>query len=154
MTLGVTYSTFGDDNLGGSIYNTGNRYISQFGFNNTYGPGQVNLAGWDLFRTSGTIAGGTTLGQENIGNGSLSYALAAGGLVFEPNVEGRFWTQDGAATSGLATFGLRMQIGIGGLMFMPGFGYSVGQIAAQDASGANITQTLTGLHGTLAIRLR
>src|SRR5215831_12712731 len=49
ISLGVTYSTFGDDNLGGSIYNTGNRYLAQFDCNDSFGPGRISLAGWNLF---------------------------------------------------------------------------------------------------------
>lgn len=155
FVVGVTYSKFSDDNLAGSIYNTGNRLISQLSLNNALGPGQVMLSGWDLYRASGQLPDHTATGAENIGNGQLSYALpVSDGFVIEPNVEGRVWTQKGASTSGLATFGLRLQLNLGGLMVMPGAGYSVGQIAATDVSGLNTTQTLTGFHGVLAIRLR
>ena len=59
FVVGVTYSTFGDDNLSGSLYNTGNRIISQFGLSDTFGPGQISISGWDLYRASGTQAGGS-----------------------------------------------------------------------------------------------
>ncbi|HEX3868178.1 MAG TPA: hypothetical protein VHV78_15550 [Gemmatimonadaceae bacterium] len=155
FVIGAIYSKFDDDNLAGSIYNTGNRLISTLGFNNTYGPGQVTIAGWDLFRASGELPDTVKTGAENIGDGSIAYAIQmGGGAVFEPNVEGRFWTQQGLSVSGLATFGVRMQFNLGGLLVMPGVGYSVGQIASQDVNGFNITNTLTGLHGMLAIRLR
>src|SRR6185437_6644381 len=80
VTVGVTYSSFGDDELGGSLYNTGNRLLSQVAFDNTLGVGRLTLAGWDLYRASGTIADITTsgqsnlaLGNENIADGALSY---------------------------------------------------------------------------------
>jgi hypothetical protein len=162
VTLGVTYSSFGDDNYGGSIYNTGNRLLSQVEFDNTYGPGRVTLAGWDLYRASGTIADIATqgqssiaLGNENIANGMLSYGIPLGGsAILEPNVEGRLWTQEGLSTSGLGTFGLRMQADAAGLTFLPSVGYSIGQLAAQTTGGLNTTANMTGWHATLAIRLR
>lgn len=161
VTLGVTYSSFGDDEFGGSIYNTGNRLLSQISFDDTFGPGRLTLGGWDLYRASGTIADITTsgqsnisLGNENIMDGALSYGIPVGGAILEPNVEGRLWTQEGLSTSGLGTFGLRMQVDAGGLTFLPSAGFSVGQLAAQTTTSLNTTASLTGWHATLAIRLR
>lgn len=154
FTVGVTYSTFGDDNLAGSIYNTGKRYLSQLSFNDTYGPGQISLIGWDLFRASGTLADGTTIGHENILNGALAYGITAGSVLIEPNVEARGWMQTDASTSALGTFGLRLQFPVGGLTVVPSAGYSIGKLASQSAAGVSTTADLTGFHGTLAIRLR
>ena len=64
--LGLTYSTFGNDDLGGSVYNTGNRWLIAGRREQQPRPGQLSLAGWDLFRASGTLADGTTAGHENI----------------------------------------------------------------------------------------
>lgn len=154
FTIGETYSSFGNDNLGGSIYNTGNRYLTQLSLNNTMGPGQVTLTGWNLFRTSGTLADGSFLDHENIGNAALAYGITVGSALIEPNVEGRLWTQPGASNSVLGTFGLRAQLEILGFTVLPGAGFSVGTVAAQDVSGVNTTASLTGFHGVLAIRLR
>jgi len=153
--VGLTYSTFGDDNLGGSIYNTGNRYLSQLDYSDTFGPGRLSIDGWNLFRTRGTLAGGSIIDRENIGSGALAYGIPVGdGLLIEPNVEGRTWYQAGAATSFLGTFGLRMQFDMGGLTVVPSGGYSLGQLAAESATTGGTTATLTGYHATLAIRLR
>jgi hypothetical protein len=154
FTIGVTYSTFGDDDLGGSLYNTGNRIISQLGLSDTFGPGTVSITGWDVHRTSGTLVDGTALGSDNIGNGALAYSIPMGDISIEPNVEGRFWLQDGKSTSGLGTFGLRLNMSVAGFSILPSVGYTVGQIAGVDAAGNNTTNTLTGMHATLAIRLR
>ena len=144
--VGVTYSAFGDDRLSGSAYNTGDRYLAQASYSNTLGAG-------DLFRTTGTLADGTTLDHENIANASLAYRIAFGAAVIEPNVEGRTWAQAGSSTSELRTLGLRSLIAVGGITVMPSVGFSVGRLAAQD-NGVNTTTSLTGFHGTLAIRLR
>jgi hypothetical protein len=154
VTIGETYSTFGDDNLGNSIYNTGNRYLTQLSVNNTIAGGQVTLTGWNLFRTSGTLADGTLLDHENIANGALAYGVNVGGMTIEPNVEGRFWVQPKSSNSMLATVGLRAQFEVLGFTVLPGGGFSFGVLAAQDAAGLNTTASLTGFHGVLAIRLR
>jgi hypothetical protein len=152
-SIGVTYSAFGDDQLAGSVYNTGNRYLTQAGFNNTLGAGQLSIGVWDLFRTAGTLADGSALDHENIANAAVSYGFAVGSATIEPNVEGRTWSQAGSSTSVLGTFGLRSQMGVGGMSVIPSVGFSVGRLAAQDA-GVNTTASLTGFHATLAIRLR
>jgi hypothetical protein len=155
ITLGVTYSTFGSDNLGGSLYNTGDRWLSQASYANTLGGGQLSFNAWDLFRTAGTLADSSTLGHENIVNGALAYGIPIGNSVtLEPNIEGRAWTQESASTSALATFGLRMQIGASGFSILPSVAYSLGRLAAQDVNGLATTATMTGFHGILAIRLR
>jgi hypothetical protein len=154
--VGLTYSKFGDDDLGGSVYNTGDRYFAQVDFNNTVGPGKLSVTGWNLFRTKGTLVGGDTLEHENIMSGALAYGIPVGSYtVIEPNVEARSWSQVGASSSYMGTFGVRMQIGAGAFSILPSGGFSVGQVAAADAvSGTNTTASLTGFHATLAIRLR
>jgi hypothetical protein len=154
VTLGLTYSTFGSDNLGGSLYNTGDRWLSQASFVNNLAGGQVTLSAWDLFRTAGTLADSSAIGHENIVNGALAYGIPIGNATLEPNIEGRAWMQESASTSALATFGLRMQIGAAGFSVLPSVGYSIGRLAAQDINGLNTTATMTGFHGTLAIRIR
>jgi hypothetical protein len=154
VNLGLTYSTFGNDNLDGSIYNTGNRWITQAGLTNNYGPGTVVLTAWNLFREAGTLADGSLIGHENIANAALSYGVVVAGTTIEPNIEGRIWTQSGGLpTSGFTTLGVRSQLTFRGFTMLPSVGYSLGKLAAQD-QGVNTTATLTGLHGILAIRLR
>jgi hypothetical protein len=153
--IGLTYSTFGDDNLAGSIYNTGDRYLSQIDFDNTVGVGRLSITAWNLFRNRGTLADSSVLDHENIANGMIAYGIPLGGsAVIEPTVEGRTWMQVGASSSYLGTLGLRMQLGAGTLAVLPSIGYSLGKLAAQDASGANTTADMTGMHATLAIRIR
>jgi hypothetical protein len=154
ITLGLTYSTFGNDELAGSVYNTGNRYLTQIDFNNSLGVGRISVSGWNLFRTRGTLVDGSLLDHENISNGTLAYSLPVGSIVLEPNVEGRAWTQVGSATSVLGTFGLRMQLHVAGMAVIPSGGFTVGQVAAQSATSAMTTASLTGFRGALTIRVR
>jgi hypothetical protein len=154
VTLGLTYSTFGDDNLAGSVYNTGDRYIAQLGFDNTVGTGRLAIDAWNLFRTNGTLADGSFYGHENIGNLDLAYDVPAGRLTIEPTVEGRIWTQQNASASVLATAGLRADVRVGGVTVSPSGGYSTGHIASPGGAGLSETTPMRGFHAMLAIRLR
>jgi len=154
VTLGFTYATFGNDELAGSIYNTGNRYITQVAFTDDVGPGKIGVGAWNLLRTAGTLADSTFLGHEDITSAAVSYALTVGRASIEPNVEARSWAQQDAATSFLTTVGVRSQLDAGGFTLMPGVGYSLGRVAAQDPGGADVTARLRGFHATLTIRLR
>lgn len=154
VTLGFTYSTFGDDNLAGSVYNTGDRYIAQLGFDNTVGVGRLALDAWNLFRTNGTLADGSFYGHENIGNIALAYGVPAGRVTIEPTVEGRTWTQENASASVLATAGVRADIRAGAATISPSGGYSTGHIASPGGAGVGETAPMRGFHAMLAIRLR
>ena len=154
FTIGATYSTFGDDNLGGSIYNTGNRVLGQVDFNDSFGPGRISLAGWSLFRARGNLADGRVLDKEDVSSGTIAYGFDAGGVIIEPNLEGRSWSQPNLSTSYLGTLGLRVAFNAGGFAVVPSAGFSVGQLAAPTGTAGTGTATLTGFHGTLTVRLR
>jgi hypothetical protein len=154
MTLGLTYSRFGNDNLGGSIYNTGDRVLSHLSFVNTIGVGDLSIVGWNLYRNAGTLADSSFLGHEDIGNVLLGYAVRVAGMRIEPTVEGRGWLQQNLPTSALGTVGLRIQFDLLGLGFTPSGSYTMGRLAAQTAQGAGTTADLTGFKGMLTVRLR
>jgi hypothetical protein len=154
IAFGLTYSTFGNDNLAGSLYNTGNRWLSQGSLDNTVGVGHLTVTGWNLFRTAGTLADSSYLGHEDVFDGAVSYGVPVGSMVIEPNIEGRLWEQQSVSTSVLTTVGVRAQLTTFGFSVLPSVGYSLGRLAAIDPSGSSTTATLTGLHATLAIRLR
>lgn len=154
LTLGLTYSSFGDDNLAGSVYNTGDRYIAQLSFDNTVGSGRLGIDAWNLFRGNGTLADGAFDGHENIGNVDLAYGVPAGRLIIEPSVEARTWTQKNAAASLLGTIGLRVEVRAHGLVVSPSGGYSVGRLGSIGAPGPSDTTPMRGFHAILAIRVR
>lgn len=148
VAFGVTYSTFGDDDIGGSIYNTGDRYVTQAGFNNTFGRANVLLNAWDLCRRSGTIFTGDRIGPENIANVLLGIGFQAPGGVIEPSIEARTWSQQDLSASILGTVGLRYSRQAGNYAITPSAGYTTGRFAA--AAG---NATMTGFRAALAIRL-
>jgi hypothetical protein len=155
LAFGLTYSTFGNDNLAGSIYNTGNRWLTQAGYNNSVGVGELTFAGWNLFRTAGTLADSSYLPHEDIANAAISYAIPMGAMLVEPNVEGRTWVQGGGMpTSFLGTFGLRSQMPLLGMALIPSVQYSLGRLAAQTQAGVETTAAMKGWHATLALRGR
>jgi hypothetical protein len=148
FAVGLTYSKFGNDDIGGSIYNTGDRYVLQAGFNNTIGGANVLLNAWNLYRRSGTIFTGERIGPENIANVLLGVGLSVMRGVLEPSIEARSWTQQNLDASLLGTLGLRYTLETGGFAITPSAGFSAGRFAAV-ASNAS----MRGLHATLAIRL-
>lgn len=148
FALGLTYSKFGNDDIGGSIYNTGDRYVAQAGFKDTYGRANVLLDAWDLYRRSGTIFTGERIGPENIANVLLGVGFQTIGGLLEPSLEARRWTQENLDASVLGTLGLRYTADAGNYAVIPSVAYTVGRFATVDR-----TSPLTGLRATLAIRL-
>jgi hypothetical protein len=163
LSLGVTYSAFGDDQAGNSVYNTGNRVIAQTVLTNSYVGTDVTLAAYNVFRAPGNYASGDPAGRENIANGYVGLGIRMLGTVFEPSVEGRHWYQLIPATqsraersqgSMLATFGLRTRVGMGVLSLFPAGGYTVGQLATSSGVASDPTHaTMTGWRAQLAARL-
>ncbi len=163
LSLGVTYSAFGDDAAGTSVYNTGNRVIAQTVLTNTYVGTDVTIAAYNVFRAPGNYASGAPAGRENIANGYLGLGIHMLGTLFEPSIEGRHWYQLVPATpalgehsrgSVLATAGLRTRLGIGALTLLPSGGYTFGQLATTSATTGQPTHaSLTGWRAQLAVRL-
>jgi hypothetical protein len=154
ITLGVTYSRFGNDDLAGSIYNTGDRYLTTFSLDNTVGAGRLMLTGWNLFRAAGTLVDSVLLAHEDIASGTLAYGMTVGGRLLEPSIEARAWSQASAPGSLLGTVGLRTEIGARGVSIVPTVAYSFGTLAAQDVNGVFTHASMTGFHLMLAARLR
>jgi hypothetical protein len=109
------------------------------------------LSAWDLFRNSGTLAGGAPLGHENVADGSIAYGFAAGKAVLTPSAELRTWAQEGQSASSLVNLDLRARWTVGRALVSPSAGYSVGKVAAATSSSA--TSNLTGYHAAVGITL-
>ena len=147
-SLGVTYSKFTDDKLSGSIYNTGDRLLSQGGVSNAIWGGDYMLSVWNLFRSSGTLANGSVSGTESITDVSAAYGLALGGGRLEPGLNVRTWMQEDASTSLQSTATLRYERSFGRLVMAPGLGFTFGKVAA----GPTETASLTGFRAQLTFR--
>ena len=166
VSLGLTYSAFGSDDAGGSVYNTGNRVIAQAVVTNSLAGSEVTFAGYNVFRAPGKYASGDPAGRENIANGYLGVGINMLGTMVEPSVEVRHWLQNipsitvGTTTSAersqssyLGTFGVRTRIPALGFTAFPSVGYTVGKLATADAAGAPVQADLTGFKAQLAIRV-
>lgn len=147
LAIGLTYSKFGNDDIGGSIYNTGDRYIAQAGFTNSLGGVNVLVNAWNLYRRTGSIFTGERTGPEDIANVLVGVGFSTLGGVVEPSVELRNWTQEQLSASTLGSLGLRYSATVGGFAITPSAGYTLGRFAA---IGGNAS--LTGFRAALALR--
>lgn len=170
LALGLTFSTFGQDDAGGVRYSTGNRLIAQTSYASNWAGHDFVVGGYDVLRSPGTYASGDPAGRENIANLFAQMGIPAGGTTFEPSIELRHWLQNvpgtatsvaggGTATTAaysqssyLATAGVRTHAQVGGLTIYPSVGYTVGSMAMPDASNAVTHAGLTGFRAQLAMR--
>ena len=133
VSLGLTYSTFGRDVAGGSVYNSGDRWIAQASYGGVVGAGQLTLSAWDLYRASGTLADSTKTGREHVTDAMIAYGLRPGGVLVEPSLEGRLWAQQGSPASSMVNVGLRTQFVAGPLSVTPAGRYTLGRMSGVDA---------------------
>jgi hypothetical protein len=166
VALGLTYSAFGKDDAGGSVYNTGNRLIAQGMYADAFSGHEMTVAAYNVFRGRGSYASGAPAGTENIADVFGSVALRALGAPIEPSVELRHWLQhilgassgttttpDRTQTSMLATLGLRTHVEAAHLRLVPSAGYTFGRLAMMDAAGTPTNGGLTGFRAQLAVRV-
>jgi len=154
FTVGLTYSKFGNDDLAGSVYNTGDRYLTQVALSNTVGRGDLVISAWNLFRTAGTLADSSYLGRENISNLVVGYGMQMGEVSVEPTAEFRSWMQANTPTSMIGNVGVRLNMMVAGFAVSPSAGYSIGRIASEGTTGGATTASVSGLRAMLAVRLR
>jgi hypothetical protein len=148
ITLGFTFSKFGDDKADTSIYNTGDRYIGELGVSNSIGGVDYSLGVWNLYRTGGTLIDQSPAARDNITNGLVALGLRTGTIVIEPSLESRMWMRQGSDASLLGTLGLRIHVNRGGWAIVPGAAFTMGNLATATESAS-----LSGFSGTLAIRI-
>ena len=164
LSLGVTYSAFGDDVAGTSVYNTGNRVIAQGVLTNNLMGNDLTIAAYNVFRATGNYANGDPAGRENIANVYVGMGFPMLGTVVEPSVEGRQWLQNvptATATtlvshvqsSYLGTFTLRTRIGLGNIAAFPSVGYTLGTLAVATPANTAVHADMTGFRAQLAVRI-
>lgn len=162
IALGLTYSAFGKDDVGGSVYNTGDRVIAQGVYSASPSGHELTVAAYNVFRAPGSYASGEPTGRENIANLFTSLGLDAFGTLVEPSIELRHWLQNVPATtttparsqsSVLGTLGVRTRVRVGGVRVFPSVGYTGGSLAASDAAGVPAHAGLTGFRAQVAMRV-
>jgi hypothetical protein len=127
MSLGVTYSAFGEDIADTTTYSTGDRIIATAGWTAPVGGGNLFLSAWNLYRLEGEVLG-TAAPAENVFNASAAYSVSVRALLVQPNVEARLWQVGGVKAGNLTTVGLRLRIPVGMLGLFPSAGYSMGTL--------------------------
>lgn len=153
ISAGLTYSTFGNDVAGGSIYNTGDRYIGQVAVTNSVAGAELTIAAWDLYRASGTLADGTGVGYDNVADALVAVGVRPHGIAVEPSLELRNWQRDAYLPSTMATLGVRADFRAHGVGISPSAGYTIGRLAAPAANraGTLVAAGMTGFRVMVAI---
>jgi hypothetical protein len=149
-SVGFTYSKFADDKFESSIYNTGDRLLTQAYVNNSAMGGDYVISAWNLFRSEGTLADGSATGTEMISDLSLAYGRIMGGGRIEPGVNFRTWNQQDADVSLQASLSLRYEKALGRMVLVPMVGFTSGTISAPGVAAS----ALTGFRGQLTIRMQ
>jgi hypothetical protein len=149
-SIGFTYSKFSDDKLVSSIYNTGDRLLTQGYLTSAAGSGDYTLSAWNLFRTTGTRVDGSESGKELITDVAGWYGMPMGEARFEPGLDVRTWMQQGVPSSFQTTLSVRYEHPMGALFIAPGAGFTFGKLAAN----ASETSSLSGFRAQLTVRTR
>lgn len=152
LSVGFTYSKFGDDKANSATFNTGDRFLGQVVVNSSLKGGtDYTFVVWNLYRTEGTLINGSVSPFANITNAMMAFGVRGPKDVgVEPSVETRVFTAKGSQTSFLGNMGLRFYVNRGGWAVVPGFGFSFGQI--ESGTGSSMA-TVTGFRATLAARI-
>jgi hypothetical protein len=166
LSLGLTYSAFGQDDAGGSRYSVGDRIIAQGVYSRPVNGVDVAIGAYDVYRTSGHYASGDPSGLDNIIDLFGSAGFHPSGRLLEPSLELRQWHQEIGSTdasnglvtwrtqsSVLTTLGVRTRVDFGGVTGFPSVGYTLGSLATADLSGASTHAGLTGFRAQLAMRV-
>jgi hypothetical protein len=137
--IGFTYSKFGDEKFETSIYNTGDRLLTQGSISNSIWNGDYALNIWNLFRSSGTLADSTPTGTESITDLSLSYGMRMGAGRLEPAVSMRTWSQADVPSSFQSTVSLRYGWTSGRMGISPMAGFTFGSMGTTTTESASLS---------------
>jgi hypothetical protein len=156
MSLGVTFSTFSNDELrggafGNGTFDPGNRFLVDFGVVSPVGGGTVGIYAWNYHRTrSGSAGTGSTAGgKENVFTAGLNGAFSLSSrLALEPAAEARIWSpQSGSGYLIGAGTGLRIDA-TPRFAIVPSFRFDFGSIKTTDG----VNHSVTGWDASALIR--
>lgn len=149
VSLGLTYSAFGEDFADTTTYSTGDRIIATAGWSFPYRGSDVFLSAWNLYRMEGEILGADAP-NENVFNLSAAVSIPMGNYLVQPSIETRLWQAGGARAGNLINLGARMRIPAGNVAIFPQLGFSLGTLYSTVNGAAT---DVSGLRGSLTIRL-
>ena len=147
LSLGVTFSTFGTDELrGGSLsngaYDPGNRVLLDLGLLSPVGTGTVSVYLWNYYRSSGGNGSTSAGNKEDVLTAGVSGSFPLSPkLTIEPLVESRFWIpEDGSGR--LLGVGTSLRVALSPMIaLVPGARLDLGSIRSP---GASSRQSVTG----------
>lgn len=134
LSLGLTYSTFDDDEFssgGGTtgVYRPGRRVIGEASYTTVVGRATVVGYVWDYYRWAGDSAGAVVPNRENLLTGGIQARWPLGRSVsWEPGIEGRLSSpEEGRAMLVELTSGFRVRLS-GSLGLVPIARFSLGRL--------------------------
>jgi hypothetical protein len=115
VSLGLTYSSFGEDEFGSSpIFQSGKRYIAEASWSFPVGNMGLAVYAWDLYRAPGSApVNGSTTEKRNVLTFGGVASIQMGKNVLRPQIEYRGHTIGGASAGKLLSAGARFQMPIG-----------------------------------------
>ena len=116
ISLGVIYSSFGEDEFGSSpLFQSGNRLITQASWSFPVGNLGIAVYAWDMYRGAGSvIVNGTNTEKRNVLTLGALASVQMGRSVLRPQVEFRNYTTGlclGAVSSSLCAGGKLVSLG-------------------------------------------
>lgn len=150
VSLGLTYSTFSNDDFGSNAYSPGSRIIPQFSLSLPMGNNNLSIYSWDIYRN---VKEDTTVGsaKENTLVLGAVLSLRMGRNTLRPVIEYRkAWVGPGGLQSNGSLFGVgaRYAIAVGTRMtVVPSARLDLGSLP----NGAS-SVSFTGLSGSLTFR--
>jgi hypothetical protein len=148
VSLGFTYSSFSQDEFGGSsIFQPGKRYITQASWSFPIGNLGLALYAWDLYRNAGTVTFGSspTEKQNTLAAGAVA-SIQLGRSVLRPQIELR---QQSAGLSEMKSAGRLLGLSVryqmqltGSFSLLPALRFDTGNVIS---NGATIGFTGWGL---------
>lgn len=148
VSLGLTYSMFGEDVADTTTYSTGDRIIANAGWNFPFKGADVFISGWNLYRLKGEVLG-VEAPAENVFNVAGAVSIERNELLIQPNLEVRLWQVGGARAGNLMTAGVRLRFPVGRFGLFPSLGYSMGNLySIADGSATSVS----GLRAAMTVR--
>jgi hypothetical protein len=150
-SLGVTYSTFGDEVADATTYATGDRTITSAAWSLPIWKVNLLLNAWNLARDKGQQLGGVAP-RESIRNYAAVLTVPLFRWSLQPTIESRRWERDGDRAGTLRNYGISIGIPVGATgLLQPSFTTSSGRLySGTDASSVPIT----GWQASLLLRRR
>jgi hypothetical protein len=163
LSLGFTYSSFGEDEFGSSpIFQSGKRYIGQASWSFPIGNVGLQVYAWDLYRSPGAQrlpdSSTSLLQKRNLLAFGAAGSVQMGRNVLRPQVEYRIYTLGDsslASAGSLLSLGAQYQFVVSDrFSLLPSVRFDAGSEYALDANGNPTSQSvsLTGWSAALMFR--